>query len=97
MKKALKQIFILCLIFLLIPMSVTALAAEEDVILISTPAQLDAIRENPEGHYRLANDIDMAGYYDFEPIGNEVDGPFTGVLDGAGYTIRNLELRYDSY
>lgn len=71
--------------------------AEEIVIKVSTPEELDAVRENLSGHYQLANDIDMTGCYDIEPIGNETTGAFTGTFDGNGYTIKNLELNYSSY
>lgn len=68
-----------------------------DVIMVSTPEQLDNIRNNLSGNYQLANDIDMSKYYNFEPIGNENDGAFTGSFDGNGHTIKNLPLDYDTY
>ena len=39
----------------------------------------------------------MSKYYNFEPIGNENDGAFTGSFDGNGHTIKNLPLDYDTY
>lgn len=71
--------------------------ATDGIIEISTPEELDAIRYNLGGNYQLVKDIDMTGYYTFEPIGNELDGAFTGSFDGNGYTIKNLELNYGSY
>jgi len=37
--------------------------------LISTPAQLDAVRDNLTAHYKMVNDIDLAKWGDWEPIG----------------------------
>lgn len=53
------------------------------VIEITTPAQLQNMTSF--GYYRLMNDIDLSGF-DWKPY------KFTGVLDGNGYTIRNLSL-----
>jgi len=65
---------------------------------------LDAIRENLGGSYLLMNDLDSttAGYEElasttanggngWEPIGTSYN-PFTGILDGQGYEIRNLSI-----
>ena len=68
-----------------------------ETIMISTPEELDAVRNDLDGNYMLANDIDMSGFYTFEPIGNETDGAFTGTFDGNGYAIIDLDLNYDSY
>ena len=65
---------------------------------------LDAIRENLGGSYLLMNDLDSttAGYEDlasttasggngWEPIETSYN-PFTGILDGQGYEIRDLSI-----
>src|SRR5690606_29835936 len=80
--------------------TVTALFAETGVIAISTLADLDNIRNNMTGDYALVNDIDASatadpGYGDgagWMPLGRENDSgiPFTGSLDGQGYTITGL-------
>ena len=49
-----------------------------------------------QAHYRLGANIDLSGY-DFAPIGNEAEGAFSGVLDGAGYTISNLNITEVDY
>ena len=46
---------------------------------------MESIRYDLGGHYRLNQDIDL-GEEEFAPIGT-----FTGVLDGAGHTIKNLK------
>lgn len=61
---------------------------------ISTPAQLDAIRDNPAGKYYLTQDI-VFEQADFEPGGAFYNGgkgwepirSFTGVLDGNGHAV----------
>jgi len=69
---------------------------EQDPYQISTPEQLDAVRNNLSAHYKLMNDIDLsdAGWV---PIGSGLwtgssYNRFTGVLDGQGYIIRNLKI-----
>ena len=59
--------------------------------LISTDKQLNAIRNNPNMHYKLVSDIDLEEYYNWEPIGND-KYKFTGSFNGAGFTIRNLKI-----
>jgi len=70
---------------------------------------LDAVRDNPEGHHILMNDLDSTtcgyearasptanGYKGWEPIGN--GDRFTGSFDGQGYDIRDLFInRLDEY
>jgi len=48
--------------------------------LISTPQQLDDIRNNLSGIYELSNDIDMSSWGNWTPIDD-----FSGSLDGKGY------------
>ena len=52
---------------------------------ISTPEELLAMAENPDGSYILENDVDMEGI-----PWKSLD--FTGSFDGNGYAILNLEL-----
>ena len=60
---------------------------------ISTPEQLDAIRNNLMVNYILLNDIDLSEWGTWVPIcGKNENSPFTGVLDGNGYTIKNLAV-----
>lgn len=48
--------------------------------------ELKAMAENPEGHYILANDIDLSKE-NWVPIEN-----FKGTFDGNGYAIKNMKL-----
>ena len=64
---------------------------EQNPYRITTAEELKNINSNLSAYYRIENDIDMSGI-DFEPIGNESDGAFTGTLDGNGFTIKNLNL-----
>lgn len=65
--------------------------------LIYTAGELNAMRMDLSAHYQLMNDINLidsvvwnygAGWL---PVGSS-DAPFVGVLDGAGYAIRNLVI-----
>lgn len=78
-----------------------------DPYQISAPAHLDNIRLNLAAHFILLNDIDLgvAPYNvlpGFSPIGTFFDfndpgnAPFTGTLDGAGFTIANLLINRQS-
>ncbi|MHC4107667.1 MAG: GLUG motif-containing protein [Planctomycetota bacterium] len=59
-----------------------------EIHTITTPQELDTIRNNLAGCYRLGADIDLAGIA-FAPIGSESE-PFTGVFDGDGHVIENF-------
>lgn len=59
--------------------------------LIHTPQELDRVRYDLSGHYKLANDIDLAEFDPFTPIGNEAN-PFTGIFDGGGFSVTGLSL-----
>lgn len=58
--------------------------------LITTQAELNRIRYQPDKHYRLMNDIEMTGAW--SPIGNCAANAFTGTFEGNGHTISNLNL-----
>ena len=65
-----------------------------DPYLISTPAQLDAVRNNLSAHYKLTSDINLAGW-DWVPIGSiPYSGAvsFTGVFDGNNHIIKNMSI-----
>ena len=66
--------------------SVSAFAQTE----ISTEAQLKAIANNLSGTYVLKNDITLSDD-EWTPIGTS-DHPFTGMLDGKGFTIKGLTV-----
>lgn len=53
--------------------------------LIEDAQDLDAIRNEPDIHYKIVADIDVSEYVLWTPIAN-----FSGSLDGAGHTIYNL-------
>jgi filamentous hemagglutinin family protein len=66
-------------------------------ILISTPAELQAVANNVTGHYAVANDLDMSGVT-FTPIGTDQTfftgyiGAFSGVFEGLGHSIAHLTI-----
>ncbi len=66
-----------------IPEGYTPIYAVED---------LNNIRNNLSGKYILMNDIDLSSYENWEPIGSETE-PFTGEMNGAGYSIINLSSK----
>ena len=76
--------------------------------IISTPAQLDAIRDNLSAHYKLGKNIDLTAYLapggagyakwgeeGWRPIGT-LYTEFTGSLDGADYKITGLWINRSS-
>ena len=88
MKTNFHRVFSLVLLFvLLMSLALPGLAAEDgdDIIYIHTAQDLQAMRDNPSGHYVLAEDLDMTGI-PWEPV------DFSGVFDGADHGILNLEL-----
>ena len=80
-----KKLFSLLLALLLLSAVCPAVRAEDGAVEIRDRAALEAIAQNPAGHYVLVSDIDLAGG-DWTPI------PFSGTLDGAGHTILNLHV-----
>ena len=62
---------------------------------IYTSAEFNDIRNDVNGKYILMNNLDLselcATGTGWEPIGTETN-PFTGILDGNGYSITNLSL-----
>ena len=68
--------------------------------LVSTPAQLDAVRNNMTAHYKMINNIDLASWGNWVPIGTYETysnfNPFKGTFDGDGFTICNLSIDISS-
>lgn len=63
-------------------------------VYINTPQDMELIRQNPNGYYKLSADIDMSGYSSgdgWKPISE-----FGGVFEGRGYQISNLKINRDS-
>ena len=70
---------------------------EEDPYLITTAAELDAMRDysstySPK-YFKIVNDIDLSGYAEtWTPIGENRTFRFGGIVDGNGKTIRGLNV-----
>ncbi|MGR9049226.1 hypothetical protein ACQ4XT_11405 [Halobacillus faecis] len=58
--------------------------------LISTPQDLDNIRNDLSGTYELVNDIDMSSWGNWTPISE-----FGGYIDGKGFKLINLTVNFD--
>lgn len=56
--------------------------------LVGDPADLNAVRNNLSAYYKQVCDIDMSGFGNWIPIGN--DPGFGGYYNGNGYKIDNL-------
>lgn len=112
MKKALSIVLSLILLLSVIPVgTISAGAAEDDVIEIRTIAELYNINNNMSGNYKLMNDIDMTndvavgGDWDFmgngwEPIGSNgiyTNTAFTGTFDGDGHKIIGMRINLNNY
>jgi hypothetical protein len=59
--------------------------------LIENEAQLDSVRNYLSSHFKLADDIDLSSYSNWNPIG-DVNNKFTGSFDGNNYSIQNFTL-----
>lgn len=66
-----------------------------DPFIISTPADLDAVRNNLSAYYELANDIDMGSFGNFTTIG-KASPYFTGFFDGKGFKVNNITVNETS-
>lgn len=65
---------------------------------IYTAEDLKNIRDNMRGKYILMNDIDLSGidWVPLEAPSTAIAPDFNGILDGNGYTIRNLSCTGES-
>lgn len=73
----------LCMVLPFVPELPSKAANETE---IATVEDLELMRENPSGAFKLANDIDMAGV-DWVPV------DFKGSFDGNGYSILNCTVK----
>jgi len=65
-----------------------AFSVNAQTVSISNETELKAIANNLSANYRLTNDIVLTG--EWTPIGKEK--PFSGILDGNNFVIRNLKI-----
>lgn len=65
---------------------------QADPYIVSTPTDLDNVRNNLGAYYKMDQDIDMSGWGNFTPIGN-----FTGEFDGGGYKLISPTVAIDTY
>ncbi|MCL2164311.1 MAG: S8 family serine peptidase [Oscillospiraceae bacterium] len=63
----------------------------ENPYRISSPQQLDSVRKNLNASYMLTNDIDLASWGDWEPIGNS-SNPYMGIFSGNRHVIKNMTV-----
>ncbi len=62
-----------------------------DCQIITTPEELYNIRNDLDGNYVLACNIDLSGYENWEPIGSKL-APFTGRFYGNSNTVSGLNI-----
>lgn len=80
-------------------MDITALSKgdvppSDRTVYINTPEDMQLIRQDPYGHYKLSANINMEAFGQgngWEPVEH-----FYGVFEGRGYTISNLTIARDS-
>ncbi len=81
----------------LTPGDLAGAGTAESPYLIGSADELNVMRQALASHYRLTHDIDLAACvtwnagHGWSPVGTS-GSPFTGALDGAGFTIRNLTV-----
>lgn len=92
MKKIISIIITISMLLASVPaFAVSGTGTESNPYLISSASDIAKIHDDLDGYYKLTSNINMSGVA-FEPIGNENEGAFTGTIDGAGYTISNLNI-----
>lgn len=86
MKRIICSVIALLMLLTIVPVTAFAAYGYTD---ISSADQLRRIESDLGGKYRLVKNIDLSG--NWEPIGS-AERPFTGVLDGNGYTISGMSI-----
>ena len=88
-------VFSLALLSCLLPgteaAAISGSGTVESPYVITSAAELQAVNDDLDAYYVLGNNISLSGQ-SFEPLGNEWDGPFTGTLDGRGFTVSYLTV-----
>lgn len=88
-------VFSLALLSCLLPgteaAAISGSGTAESPYVITSAAELQAVNDDLDAYYVLGNNISLSGQ-SFEPLGNEWDGPFTGTLDGRGFTVSYLTV-----
>ena len=88
-------VFSLALLSCLLPgteaAAISGSGTVESPYVITSAAELQAVNDDLDAYYVLGNNISLSGQ-SFEPLGNEWDGPFTGTLDGKGFTVSYLTV-----
>ena len=74
----------------------TSMPVIEEFIEIYTADQLNDIRNNLSGSYKLMSNISLSSYANWVPIGTE-SAPFRGKIDGNGFKITDLTIRRSLY
>ena len=64
---------------------------EADPYIIYSAQELNSVRNNLSAHYKLGGNINLNEYENWIPIGDNTN-QFTGSLDGANFTISNLNI-----
>lgn len=101
-------VLILSVLLLLSTIPVSVFALESNTVLfaggdgtfsnpyqVSTPQQLNAVRNDLSAYYIQINDIDMTDWGNWEPIGT-YSNAFKGMYDGNGYKIKKLYVNISS-
>lgn len=65
---------------------------EENPYIITTPAQLDAVRKYPTAYFELGNDIDMSSFTGLNGLGFIAIDEFKGHFDGKNRKISNIKI-----
>ena len=77
--------------------AIAAQGTPNDPYIVTTCQDLQNINQNLNASYQLAHSLDCAATLDwnnqlgFDPLGDNIT-PFTGSLDGQGFTIDNLHI-----
>lgn len=91
MKKVRILTFLVTAVLLALALCTSSLAEE---IIISSAEDLTSLMQNSDrwtGEYKLGGDINMTGHSQ-KPIGS-YEIPFSGSFDGAGYTVKGLNIK----
>lgn len=91
MKRTFYGIWALCFFCMLTLCCAAAAGTAEDPYQIYTIEDLQAMHEDMGGVYELCADLHLGGL-EWEPVGNEAEGAFTGALNGNGHTITGLTI-----